>query len=108
MACASYSGLCKIVDNTLDGVKWLLLFWTVYYFLIGIRSVSVGRIPPEGFLNMRCGCCLHWVEWVSALFMFYLRGFLGSHQLEKKNFVARLHSSELVNGDITEALPDFP
>jgi len=37
-----------------------------------------------------------------------LRGFLGSHQLGKKNFVARLHSSELVDGDQTEVLPDFP
>jgi hypothetical protein len=71
----------------------------VFYFLIGIRRFSVGRIPPDGFLNRRCGCGLHWVEWV----LFYLSGFLCSHQFEKKKIVARFHSSELVNGDRTDA-----
>ena len=42
--------------------------------------------------------------WVgSVLFMFYLSGFLCGHQFEKKKNVARFHSSELVNGDRTDA-----
>jgi hypothetical protein len=34
MACVSYSGLSKIVDNILDGVKWLLLPFLAFLYSV--------------------------------------------------------------------------